>query len=369
QRAKPPYSLEGAEQASASGVVVKVAGPPEAAKPFADYLARELSDLRKYLGIERLPAVFVTQREDIDADQFDRGQLSKAEGFVVRANYTASDFSRAGFLAWLIPELIDFRAHGRAALESRRWMLDGLGEFWVRRDHLSEPLAADRDLALRALYAAPGGVTEETLSAWIQTRERVGEPVAAGLAWSGLKSLALAAGPPACRRFLQNQFAGQPPHDVRATWRDWRNPWRRKLPDATGVELAGFLTAWNATLAEARTTLAGKLARVPRLRLTARQKSITASTTILTVRLTAQPPPDGIVEYRIRYLKSRGLDVPFEESKLIDETGRAEFGRAVIRELPASFSRGGRIVIGASMYSPALGCDVTSGWHRLYIGS
>ncbi len=369
QRAKPPYSLEGAEQVSVPGVLVKVAGPPEAAKPFAEYLAGELSEFGKYLGIEMLPAVFVTQREDIDADQFDRGQLAKAEGFVVRANYTAGNFSRDRFLAWLIPELIDFRTHGRAALESRRWMLDGLGEFWIRRARLSEPLAADRDLALRALYAAPGGVTEETLNAWIQTRERVGEPVAAGLAWSGLKSLALAAGPDACRRFLESQFAAMPPYDFRATWRDWRNPWPERLPGATSLDFTEFLSAWNATLVEARATLGDEFATVPRLRLTLRQKSITASTTILTVRLTANPTPDGVAEYRIRYLKSRGLDVPFEESELIDETGQTEFGGGVIRELPASFSRGTRVIIGASMFSPALGCDITSGWQRLEIGS
>ena len=130
---------------------------------------------------------------------------------MVRANYTAPDFNRQRFLAWMIPELLDYRSHGRTALEPRRWVRDGFGEFWVRRANLADPLSADREVALRALYAAPDGFRIQNLAQWYRVRENLGEGVASGLAWSALKALASARGEVACREFLRGLFSAETP--------------------------------------------------------------------------------------------------------------------------------------------------------------
>jgi hypothetical protein len=63
-----------------------------------------------------------------------------------------------------------------------------------------------------------------------------------------------------------------------------------------------------------------------------------------------------------------GLNEPFEEDDLIDQAARAKLDAPVSGELAESFARGTRAVIGASLFVPELGCDVTSGWQRTDIG-
>jgi hypothetical protein len=368
RRVKAPYDLSGAVIANAPGVLVKVAGPEESAKPLANHLAAELGALREYLGVRAFPPVLVTHREDLDAAKFERGELSKAEGFVVRANYTASDFSSERFVAWLVPELLDHRSHDRTKLERGRWIRDGIGEFWVRRGNASAPLATDREVALRALYAAPAGVTADQLHEWYRTRERLGEGVAVGLAWSGLKAIVSLVGEDYCRAFLREMYAHDVPQDVRATVRDRQYPWPERLQHGANVSIEDLVRAWNGMLSKGREALAADLARLPRLELTIQQHAATEQTTLLKWRLSAAPSPVDEVEYRIRYLRLPGLDEPFDEDDMLDEAARAKLDTPIEKELAESFSRGGRAVVGAAVHLPELGCDVISGWQRLDIG-
>jgi hypothetical protein len=365
---KPPYDLSGAVAVHAPGVLVKVAGPEEAARPLAEALVAEFGGLREYLGIDALPMILVTYREDLDGSKYERGELTKADGFVVRANYTSPDFERERFAAWLIPELLDYRSHQRTQRESGRWVRDGVGEFWIRRARISEPMAADPDLALRALHGAPNGMRAEDLRDWYKVRERVGGGVATGLAWSGLKTMVLAKGEDECRRFLCAMYAPNVPQDVRASFRDWRNPWPEKLRRAAGFDVDDFVAAWSSALLTERDVLGAQLAEVPRLTLAVQQHAATDVTTLLKWRLAVSPAPKDEIEYRIRYLRLPGLDEPFEERDLIDESARAKLDEPIEKEVAESFARGTRAVIGAAVYCPELGCDVISGWQRLDIG-
>jgi hypothetical protein len=54
---RPPYTRP--------GVLVKVAGPEDAARPLAEALVGEFGGLREYLGIDALPMILVTYREDL----------------------------------------------------------------------------------------------------------------------------------------------------------------------------------------------------------------------------------------------------------------------------------------------------------------
>jgi hypothetical protein len=367
QRQKPPYDLTGAAVAEGSGTRVKVAGPRRPAELLAKEVNAELAELRDYLGIAEFPTVLVTHRADLDAGKFERGRLAKSQGFVVRANYTAPTFDRAAFVAWLIPELLDYRSHGRTRRESVRWIRDGLGEFWVRRDRSLDPLAADRPVALRATYAVPAGLREVDLAQWYQLRERVGEGVARGLAWSGLKALVAKRGESGCRQFLRDLYSRPVPRDLRATVHDLRHPWTELLAREE-MTVEALVAAWNELLTQARRDLDSELAVLPRLALTVEQTSATTSTTLVRIRLVTSPAPIGEVEYRIRYRSVTGLDEPLDEDDFIDESVRGRLAGTVTAELAHSFARGGRAIIGVAIFLPALGCDAISGWQRVNIG-
>ena len=367
QRRKPPYDLTGAAVAKGPGTLVKVAGPRRPAELLAKEVNAELAELRDYLGVDAFPTVLVTHRVDLDAGKFERGRLAKSQGFVVRANYTAPAFDRAAFVAWLIPELLDDRSHGRTRREVARWIRDGLGEFWVQRARAAEPLAADRPLALRATYAVPAGLREVDLAEWYRLRERVGEGVARGLAWSGLKALVAKRGESGCRQFLHELYSPPVPRDLRATIHDLRHPWTEALAREQ-MTVEALVVAWNELLTQARHDLGSDLAALPRLALTLEQTSATPSTTLVRIRLVTSPTPTGEVEYRIRHRAVTGLDEPLDEDDFIDESVRGRLEGTVTTELAHSFARGGRAIIGVAIFLPALGCDAISGWQRLNIG-
>ena len=365
-----PYRLPDAVEVVVRGVVVKVAGPEAKARPLAEFLAGEMADLREYLALDALPIVMVTRRSDLDANKFERGQISNAEGFLVRLNYDAEGFDRGRFVAWLAGEVVNHRLHGRAGREARRWVLDGFGEFWRRRARLGAPLAEEADLALRALVGfGETGVEAGALGAWLTTRERVGEGVAAGMAWSGLHTLARARGPEACRDFLRSVLGRRLPQDVRAVWRD-RGTVAARLKRATGWTEKELLVAWNRELGVARAALAGELAKVARPELKLKLVAATPETVVVRYRVGFAPAvssPAGEVEYRLRYLELPPLNEVLEEDLLKDELHREVLEKAGEHELPATFPRGGRLVVGAAVFVPALGCDVISGWRRVTV--
>ena len=390
---RQPYRLPDATEHTVRGVTVKVAGSPAKARPLAEFLAAEMAELRDYLALADLPTVMLTPRSDLDANKFERGQLSNAEGFLVRLNYDAPDFDRHRFLAWLAPEVLNHRLHGRAAREPHRWVLDGFGEYWRHRAHPAEPLTANTNLALRALVGfGQSAPTADTLRHWFTHRERVGEGIAIGMAWSGLRTLARERGPDACRDFLRAVLGPPLPHDLRALWRD-RHPTDLLLRRATGLTESQLLTAWHRELTLARSALADQLARLPQPTLELNLVATTPQTVLVryqasfapgrpplelrtpkdSSRATRQPRPDksatapatDTLEYRLRYLQLPPFNEAIQENDLKDELHREPPAATAQHELPETFPRGGRLLIGIATFVPELGCDITSGWHRL----
>ena len=56
-----------------------------------------------------------------------------------------------------------------------------------------------------------------------------------------------------------------------------------------------------------------------------------------------------------------------DEDTLKDELHREPPDKLAQHELPSTFPRGGRLLIGVAVNVPALGCDVISGWRRLTV--
>ncbi|MEM7316369.1 MAG: hypothetical protein AAF497_24820, partial [Planctomycetota bacterium] len=106
---RKPYDLVDAVESSTDRVQVKVSGfGNEAAnsKELAELVSGQLTSAAEFLDIDKLPPVFVVLRQDLDADKFERGELEKAEGVLVRANFTSEDWDQSSFALWLIREML-----------------------------------------------------------------------------------------------------------------------------------------------------------------------------------------------------------------------------------------------------------------------
>jgi hypothetical protein len=169
--------------------------------------------------------------------------LAKSEGVHVHANFTAKDWQDEPFLAWLVPELLTEASNGRTKLESKRWVLDGFGLFWVSRAHPEAALARDHALALRSLYGVEHGFDPDDLRRWLSFRDRVGEDIAAGVAWSGLKTLARREGPDHARAFLKAVLGTRESKDFRVLLK--RTSWQKSLREQAGESPEGFFRQWQ----------------------------------------------------------------------------------------------------------------------------
>ena len=366
RKPKQPFDLHGAITELRPGLVLKATpGPVSGTRSISRVtrsVADELAAARAYLGLTALPPVFLTHRRDLDADRYERGELTAAEGLSVQANFTAREWSEADFTAWLLREALIVRSHGRAKLEPKMWVLDGFGWFWLGRERAADPLANDRSLALRAAYGTEAGFAPGDLRRWLSFRERVGGDVAAGVAWSGLRTIARRQGPERCQRFLRAVLAGELPQDARAWLRERANPLERLLREEAGWSSAEFFAAWQADLAEARRALADDLARVPRLRGEVEFVPLSADSRRVRYRVTIDPAPGGDFSYSFVYHFLPPLDEEVKPSDLRREHQRYALTREA--ELPENVSRGARLFSAFALKVPALGCEVVSGWTR-----
>lgn len=361
---KAPFDLLDAAVGRRPGVVVKVAsglgGSDPKALRLAEYVAEELAAARQYLGAEPLPSVFITERRDLDASRYERGALEQSEGVHVRANFLSAEWQDKNFLAWLLREVLTAATNGRATCESKRWVLEGFGLFWTGRDHPGAPLERDPSLALRALYGVETGFTAKDLRGWLSYSERVGGDIAAGVAWSGLKTLARRQGTEQCRSFLRAVLGAHEPKDIRASLR--AKPLDQILREQAGEGALAFFEQWTEELAVTRQSLAGELAQLPRLGGEITFIRISTESRKVRFRLRIQPSPMQETRYSFLY----NLLEAFDEEVLPSAIRREQnsYGVAPEAELPETYSRGGRLYWTLAMEVPALGCQVISGWNR-----
>jgi hypothetical protein len=361
---KIPFDLQGAAAEQGDGVLVKVASPAGADDPGARRLARrvatELVAAREYLGLARLPSVYITSRSDLDANRFERGELERGEGVHVRANFNATDWRDDPFMAWLMREVLIVATDSRVKLESKRWVLDGFALFWSSHPIAPARIEDDKALALRALYGIESGFTLQDLQHWLTFNERMGDDIAAGVAWSGLKSLAMHQGDERCRRFIQSVLAAGEPKDLRALFKT--EPLDRLLRQRAGEGLQEFFDEWQKDLDAIRPALAEDLAKLPRLR--GQVDSILLSANSRKVRFLARIEPRPAADVRYSFLYHRLPAFDEEVSPRAIERVQNSYIQRPEDELPGTYSRGTRLYSTFSIEVPALGCAVISGWRR-----
>lgn len=361
---KEPFDLPAALIATADHVTVKVSlgasSDEERGQQLAQTVADEVAALQKYLQIEELPPIFIVQRRDMDADRFERGILDGAEGLLVRANFLSSNWKDGRFVSWLMRELLILASDERVKLEANMWVLDGFSLYWTCRSAEAQ-LSDYATLELRAAYGAERGFTTDDAENWLTYRERVGEDIAAAVAWSGLISLQETKGEAACQAFLRAILDCEVPSDVRAVWHEWQQPLPQVIAREANMPYEEFLAIWSDDLQARKRSRSTDLARVPTLNGSVTFDALSPSTRIVKFNVTCEPPPPQ-GRFTLLHAELPPFDDEVPESELHRE--ELEYERERSGELPGSFARGTRFYATFAVRVEQLDCEIISGWSR-----
>lgn len=357
----PRFTLAGASQARHGVAEVNVAPAGEPAQRTADTVAQALDGLADYLGWSDLPVVLITLGGELDARTWQVGTHKDArrQGLPVRANFNHPEFDPRAFTAWLIPEVVRGATLGRAAHEPQRWALDGMGHFWMQREASEDRTAA---LQRQALWAAPDGVTAGAVRAWFLRRDRIGSDAAAGLSWSGLRTIESKAGPEACRQLLVSLLRPPPRKDIRTTIATLWNPASARLRRHTGWSLDTFADHWSKTLEDWRPIHADALARVPRLQVEFRFLSDGPGAAVAQARVVAPDPSLSSLELTFANLEPADSEIPAHWIDSVTLPADGEWHLAASSLLPGQRWAGTLV-----HWSPELECRIISGWQRLTV--
>lgn len=363
---KKPFDLARAVVERRPGIVLKFDGGTPQEEPalqrHASRVADTLDGVKTFLRIEEVPPIFVLRRRDLDPNRFLRAATPETDGLQLHANPTTTDWSGEAFTTWLIREVLIDHSHGRAAFERRMWILDGFGLYWLGVANADIPLANDRTRALRALYGVRAGFDPAEFEKWLLVRERLGADIAAGVAWSALRTLARRHGPERCQRFLRATLAIHPPKDFRVMLDEKRLGLDQLLREHFGIGRDVFVREWQEELAEARRTLGPELAALPILRGTVTFPSLSPQSRRVSYQLEVENPPATGFDFQFQHHLLGPFDEPVKPSDIWRE--RHAFPAVSRADLPESVTTGARLYSTFSTYVPALGCEVISGWTR-----
>lgn len=350
RKPKPAFELQAAVRSEGGpAVAVGIAGPPADALKLANLLSSDLARLQAFLALPHAPALAALPDDTLDGDAFQRAALPKADGVVVRAAFTSSQFDREGFRAYAMASWMGWHSRGHAAMEERRWLLDGAAQWLIARD-LPQQQAM---LALRAAFAArllrarqrdAGSAVRQ----WLTVREELGTCLSDALAWRMVSSLAQQMGEQRFQTLSRSALAVRPPDDARAS-----------LFEPTFAQLLARAQAPDqATLARQF----GSLFRAEQVRLAATLDQIATPK----VSFTARPMEGSTFEVHYQVGKADGDVPPFSvryvtlgpwASELAAESlARVDATRAGV--LPASFARGTRLFTAVERREARLNCSV-----------
>ena len=174
--------------------------------------------MQSFLALPQVPALAALPDDALDGDAFQRAALPNADGVVVRAAFTNSQFDREGFRAYALASWMQWYSRGRAAKEQRRWLLDGAAQWLVARDlpQQQEKLALRAAFAARLLQARQRDAGS-AVRQWLSVREELGACLGDALAWRMVSSLAQQMGEQRFQALSRAVLAVRPPDDARAS--------------------------------------------------------------------------------------------------------------------------------------------------------
>jgi ABC-type transport system involved in multi-copper enzyme maturation permease subunit len=377
KRKKAPYDITEAAVASHSAISVKVTPQGDASQQLADRLASDLGAMAEFLDIEKLPPLFIAQRDDLDPDIFQNGYLGGADGIALRTNFNSPDWHYVNFLEHVVGDVLERRSNGRIKSEEDFWVIDGFCLYWAH-SRAGENPAADpldfegerRNLWLRALYGtAPfGGPLKhrEHILRWFTWHGSVGHNITAGIGWSGLVSLRDKVGEEKFRDFLRASLGRDTPENVTTTIRDLITSPEARLKIATGISHQEFLEVWNDQLSRARDVLGDEADDIPRLEGSFEFVTESEERDSFTgvYKFTAPANSGDLVRPTLLYGNALTFypripsETLYKRQPLSLAPGLEEQSGSVFED----FTSGNRIAHTFAAYHRVLGCRIISGW-------
>jgi hypothetical protein len=356
KKVKPPFHLTDqgvvARLAAHSRVEVLPPGEPEDGDRLAGFISAALESLATELSIDALPPVFVVQRSDLDGDRFETSWISKREGVLLRANIGSPRFSPEDLVSLIVHEVLEEHTRGRAALERRRWLLDGYAE---SRSLLSAaaPDLRRETLWLRALYAVDAGASIADLDRWLTVLDRHGPALTSALAWSAVEVLS----EDELHRIALAAFGARPPEDIRALLGE--QGLDGILARQAGVTTEALLSRWQARIASERARFAERLAGLPKLGGTIAVRSLSPLSLAIDYQVEGSSNADA---YDVLYKELGVLDDPIDLLRVSREGSSLEVQDR--GTLPRTFAPGTRVYVAFAIHVPELGCEVLSSVER-----
>jgi hypothetical protein len=338
-------------------------------RPAAVQLSAQLAPTVKAfgaaLGVD-LPPVRVVHGPEVPADLPMLLRNHPQQGVILRANLTATQpGAHTRIVALALHSLAWSHTQGRAAIESKHWLLDGLSiHFADHGRHPTTPPPLEPDLTLlRALVAAELVPFDAALLRdYEHTAERLGDDVADALAASGVRILEARVGRARVVALARAVLGRKGTGDLRDYLHDRRFPMQRLFEEATGLSWPEFLRTWAAELSRlrARPAAVALLGTLPRGEFSIgaeRERGGLGVEAQLTAPLAAD------TTCTLRHMKLRPHDLPLdpealEEVKFVWPAGE----RTLRRTVPEDYGAGERAFLALDCDLPAIGA-----WARLAV--
>ncbi len=332
----PPYEIVDGEHVTVgraqASVLVTSAVPTERAHALAETLASDLDELVRTFAIDAEPRVFIVPQSGWDRWYMQRASLRGTRGIVLK---TAPDAPQDMLRALVVHSLVIDATLGRAQREDRHVLLDGLAAWWPARQD-----DATRTLQWLRAAAFPDRITEQHLTNWSTTSERLGDCMSQAVAFASLEALMDTVGRERAFDLLRELYV-RPPDDVRVLLE--ASPEDRL--SAVGLEWKTLAARIEAMLARRRVEHAAALSqRVPMSARVELQYSKAQGHSVLT-------HVDGPGSYWVLYQTLGPWTGEVGGHSRFDVTGASAV-------LPISPASGTRLLVAVEAEDEALGCPV-----------
>ncbi len=323
-------------------------------------LEADVAALEELLGRPIDAVLRVALHEQLDGRTFEQAYLEENDGVLLRANFRrGAEWDERGFRAFALARVLREATGERAGFEPQAWVLDGFARWWTERDEAREP-EQDRAL-LRAAWATRAApLAEADLVRWFRTRERLGLPVAEGLAASGLWALERRRGRAAVEALARALYGREVPEDASETLRTWRTPFPAVFEQAAGLPLTEHLAAWNAELEalRARPAVADLLARVPEGSGAFEVRAGQGTIRHLEYALRFARPPGAGTPCALLHLELSPFDHELDPRALRRQEHLWAEGAAEAQHRLTRYGQGTRVFVALEVESEALGCPL-----------
>jgi hypothetical protein len=350
RKPKPAFKLQDAVHSEAGpAVAVGIANDPSEALKLANLLSSDLARLQSFLALPQAPSLAALPDDALDGDAFQRAALPNADGVVVRAAFTNSQFDREGFRAYALASSMLWYSRGRSAMEERRWLLDGAAQWLVARDlpQQQEKLALRAAFAARVLQARQRDAGS-AVRQWLTVREELGTCLSDALAWRMVSSLAQQMGEQRFQALSRTVLAVRPPDDALAAL--FEPSFARLLAQAEAPDQAMLAQQFGRLFSAEQTRLANTLDQIamPQVSFTARPME---GSTYEVHYQVGQADGESPL-FSVRYVTLGPWDSEIKDEVLT----RVDTTRAGV--LPASFTRGMRLFTAIERREALLNCSV-----------